>query len=856
MSNREVVKVSQLNKAFMSKNGVVKAIDNVSFTIKKGEIVGLIGESGSGKTTIGRSLLRLHIPDSGSIEISGKEYASKKISKKDERSLRNNAQMIFQDPYSSLNGQKNILHIISEPLKVNGTDKKMVNEYLEDRSEMLVFFSSTLNSYFYETKWAHKELKYTVQIEAYKKIIKELEEMQCNKNDVKLSLFNIAIGIYYKTLSAAHTQIINSSSDNLHGFFNKWKELREIIKNEAVSPWDEIALLKAKKEYKLAKENIKASKATRELELKIQKLKEEVQELENEEALEVNVSSAAFSELIEQHKLEMKESKINMPLASTYGTQNFLNASIAKDKKIIQVLSKTLNNDKKFILIDSDGLNKSILHTVTVLYKKIFDKYKQEAKDPSIAKRKYADIHEEIFAIEWDSSTPYFEFLKEATIINDKKIEELENDKKIILDRIEKYNEELKELINKDQLRNKEELAKKLKEAEKKLAIAKADNKKERIDYQENYIKEFAKLKEEKELKLTSLETELEEVKAKATKVYAEKFDFIESFETDFLISEDETMKNESELKKLVDNSTKDKKDKNSSLVQEHKRLDKYQGIVKELFGMKKAFNLRGRLKKLLVRLEVFATLQHAGLQPAHAFRYPHEFSGGMRQRVGIARAIINKPDFIIADEPIAALDLSIQAQVVNMLLEQKERLGLAMLFIAHDLSMVRFNSDRILIMHLGKLVEYGETEEIFNNPKHPYTINLIKTMPSLNNLAQGFKDSTFIPEYLKEYSMSNRPFYVQVGDKDHFVLADKKQAKKWVGSIIEKTRIDEPIKEAIEKTEAKEAFAKETELNKGKIEKEDKEIKTIVFPKRRQKYQQIETRRSRKVLRLRKLHK
>ncbi|TCG10925.1 ATP-binding cassette domain-containing protein [Mycoplasma todarodis] len=865
MSNREVVKVSQLNKTFMSKNGVVKAIDNVSFSIKKGEIVGLIGESGSGKTTIGRSLLRLHIPDSGSIEIAGKEYASKKISKKDERSLRNNAQMIFQDPYSSLNGQKNILHIISEPLKVNGTDKKMVNEYLVDRSEMLLFFKSTLNTYFYETKWNHLEVKYTEQINAYNKIINELDAMQCDKTDVKLSLFNIAIGIYYKTLSAAHTQIINSSAENLHGFFNKWKELRSNIEKESVDDWDEIALLKAKKANKLAKKEVRASKATRELEKKIQELKEEILELKREEALEGNVSTAAFTELIEQHRLEMKEAKINMPLASNYGTQNFLNVSIAKAKKIIHELSQTLESENKFISIDSDELNQSILDTVAILYKDIFEKRRIAAKDNSVAKERYSDIHEELFDVDWTEESPYYKFIAKASKINDAKIKETEEKINAIEEMISQHNIELKELIEKDKMRDHEELSKKLKESEEILSKAILDNKTERIAFEEKYKEEFAVLKLEKETKIEELKLQLEEIKEKAIKAYEDKFEFIENFETDYLISEEETIKNESELKKLVNNSTKDKKDKNDSLVQEHWRLDKYQGIVQELFGIKRPFNLKRRLKKLLVRLEVFATLQHAGLQPAHAFRYPHEFSGGMRQRVGIARAIINKPKFIIADEPIAALDLSIQAQVVNMLLEQKERLGLAMLFIAHDLSMVRFNSDRILIMHLGKLVEYGETEEIFNNPKHPYTVNLIKTMPSLNNLAQGFKDSTFIPTYLEEYSMSNRPFYVQVDGKDHFVLADKKQAQKWVGSVVKKTCVDEPSDELKQKnskqkddtkTTAKKTTAKKTTTKKATSKVEEPKPKMVVPPKRRQKYQQVETRRSRKVSRLRKLNK
>ncbi|MCT4606047.1 MAG: dipeptide ABC transporter ATP-binding protein [Marinisporobacter sp.] len=122
--------------------------------------------------------------------------------------------------------------------------------------------------------------------------------------------------------------------------------------------------------------------------------------------------------------------------------------------------------------------------------------------------------------------------------------------------------------------------------------------------------------------------------------------------------------------------------------------------------------------------------LSKVGLNPDHAIRYPHEFSGGQRQRIGIARALAVKPEFIICDEPISALDVSIQAQVVNMLGDLQEELGLTYLFIAHDLSMVRYISDRIGVMYLGQLVEIAGSDEIFENPAHPYTKALLSAIP------------------------------------------------------------------------------------------------------------------------------
>ena len=139
---------------------------------------------------------------------------------------------------------------------------------------------------------------------------------------------------------------------------------------------------------------------------------------------------------------------------------------------------------------------------------------------------------------------------------------------------------------------------------------------------------------------------------------------------------------------------------------------------------------INGITDKDYINEKVYEILETVGLVREHADRYPHEFSGGQRQRIGIARAVIMQPEMIIADEPISALDVSIQAQVINLLNDLRERMGLTILFIAHDLSVVKYFSDRIGVMYFGKLVELADSDELFKNPLHPYTKSLLSAIP------------------------------------------------------------------------------------------------------------------------------
>lgn len=193
---------------------------------------------------------------------------------------------------------------------------------------------------------------------------------------------------------------------------------------------------------------------------------------------------------------------------------------------------------------------------------------------------------------------------------------------------------------------------------------------------------------------------------------------------------------------------------------------------VKEIIA--EGLRIAGETDKKVITGKVNEVLETVGLLPEHANRYPHEFSGGQRQRIGVARALIVSPELIIADEPISALDVSIQAQVINLLNDLREQFGLTILFIAHDLSVVQYFSDRIAVMYYGKLVELAPTKDLFDHPLHPYTKSLLSAVPVPD---PDFEKSRQRNEYdpnMHDYEI-DKPDLHEI-TPGHFILANNKE--------------------------------------------------------------------------------
>ena len=258
----------------------------------------------------------------------------------------------------------------------------------------------------------------------------------------------------------------------------------------------------------------------------------------------------------------------------------------------------------------------------------------------------------------------------------------------------------------------------------------------------------------------------------KAGKITKEEFDEI-------------VAKNKAEIKSAVADHSKWSRKKGHSLTNEIQMIfqDPDSSLdprmtVRDIIA--EGLIIRGIKDKAFIDEQVYKMLETVGLVREHATRYPHEFSGGQRQRIGIARAVIMNPELIIADEPISALDVSIQAQVINLLNDLSEKMGLTILFIAHDLAVVKYFSNRIAVMYFGKIVELATSDDLFAHPLHPYTRSLLSAIPLPDPITEKNRTRIVYNPVLDHDYSKEGPTMREV-TPGHFVLCNSEEFEKYV---------------------------------------------------------------------------
>lgn len=719
--DRKILEVKDLRQHFRvgigKKRIDVKAVDGISFDIYEREVFGLVGESGCGKTTTGRSIIKLYNPTDGTVTFDGKiigaGYSGNlrriRLAKEKSKLERIKADdykyqrfLINEESVEKINEQKELLKLNKINYENQVTEIKRHNEEVKTeidslKSEAKLRISELKHdAIMQKDEVLHSEVKsvdhnYKISIQAAKRRFDQkvsyLPDSLLSKEEKDKQ--------YQDFLNEYNKEVYNIENTYLEGLVkynpNKYiKQANKIYSKRIKKSKDEEVVLEAENLLKTL-DDFKAEEQHEELSKEARKAKiNEINLKFKEESNKINDQLALD---IEKEKTKLKTKEELKP--------EFDKAKLAyqNEKTFINDKIKQLKNERK-----------EKLSNLKLDRKNNPDKYKVD-KEAQLKSKK--NLREIIKAEK--------EGIKELKKLN--KIYETKEEKQqkeIDLANLkEEYQPKIDELTNKvNKLKESHESSEELKELEKELRILK-------IEYNREYIK-------------ISNRNTYAGVMSQLQMIFQDPVSSLNPRKT---------------VKEIVS-----------------------EGLI-----------IQGVKDTKYIDNKVAEALNLVGLSPNHASRYPHEFSGGQRQRIGIARALIVNPKFIIADEPISALDVSIQAQIINLLKDLREELGLTILFIAHDLSVVKYFSDRIAVMYFGKIVEQASSEELFKNPLHPYTKSLLSAIPNPDPLSERKRKRTTYNPQIHDYSV-DKPKMVEIKE-GHFIYANEKEIEMYKKELKENAK-------------------------------------------------------------------
>ena len=771
MEKKKILKIENLNKFFINRNNYKIALDNISFDVTEGDFLGIIGESGSGKTTLGRTIIRLNDATSGKIKLFNKNISNKKISKQENLTICRSMQMIFQDPLSSLNPKMNILKIISEPIVINKSLKKENIKIIDSRHKTNFLFEYEILSGLAKNKY-EKLYEYYVE---YKKIINEtitkIDDFKFTNNDSWTESFS--------DLETTFDHYIMSQKPVIEIINKMYENAKKIIKayDKKVKTNDLDPIYSKYIEYANNLDEAKADFGNKEnsinnLKKKFNKIKKDIAFFK---------SNRLVKSEIKDLKIHIKLNSNGMKIAKTKRDYNFKKILLIRDRLKLGILDDFLN----FENVDEENLineYRNIRDIIDEFFKnefiRIFNDNISENYEEKMSSIDYDLIKKEI---ENNLSKSLIDFKNKLQMIDEKNkiiINVLLSEKTMIAEEISKLKlkkkKQEKTFYSSESYIQKNNDFKKIKEE---LNLIRKEKHKKHNDF---IYKSLSELKEKIKIESNEVKTRKNFLSKRLNILIKELIDIRPNDLANF---------SKKDVSQVIKKNTKSMKEQLKNKMSSFKLIDfEFTKILEHYFieericssNRSKLFFYRNDFLKIMILEKVFELLESVGLKKEHAYRYPHEFSGGQRQRIVIARALINDPKIIIADEAISALDVSIQAQVVNMMKELCDKRDVTFLFIAHDISMVHYICNKVIIMHNGKIVEKGSTNKIFKNPIHPYTQSLLKAVPELWKMDVDLSLFGDNSNYSESYSISNKPYFMKV-ENDHDVLATKEQFDKWV---------------------------------------------------------------------------